>query len=49
MEDLISLIKSLKPNFTEEEIDYLLWERTSFHFGSIEHIKKEITNILSSK
>jgi hypothetical protein len=49
MEDLISLIKSLKPDFTEEQIDYLLWERTSFPFGTTEHIKREIINILAPK
>jgi hypothetical protein len=31
------LVRLVKPGVTDEEADFLLWERSSFPFGSVNH------------
>jgi len=43
------VFKQHDPDITEQEMDYVLWEFTSFPFGTTEMIKKDIEDYFNSK
>lgn len=38
----IELVRKYFTDATDEEADYILWEKTAFPFASAEHIEKQI-------
>lgn len=38
----IDLVRKYFPNATDEEADFILWEKTCFPFGNVSQVEKQI-------
>ena len=45
----IDLVRKYFPDYTIEECDFILWERTCFPFGTLDMIEKELMRIKDEK
>ena len=41
----VELVKKYFPNASEEEIDFILWEKTCFPMGSAEEVEKQLKKL----